>query len=174
MSRQSKIARDIEKFTVCGFDLRDVLRALWFSRTMRAARRAGGPRALPALTISRSRTRAHTTGRAWRSRLHLTVGLGAPAATVLEVLAHEVAHLGPVPRVAGRRQVHGASFRKRLAALVCEVYGVDRAAAKEQNQITRRAYAFDTKLAQLIAPELPRLRELFHAPAPVAKPPRSL
>ena len=165
--RAAKKAKADEKWIVHGFDLRAVLRVLWRSKTMKAARTQAK---LPALSITRAKNTRHlgSSGHAspWKHSIHVTINPRSGPMAVLQLLAHEVAHLGPVIGRRGSREWHGADFRARLADLCIEVFGVDKATAYQKNIDTRKAYAFDGELVRLMVPHTAAIRERFDAPEP--------
>ena len=80
--------REAAKWTVEGVDLRKAL-----TKAMRLPS-ASHMRREPGFTISRSRTKDYTTGRAWDTRrIHLTIGVGESASRAVGVLLHELAHV---------------------------------------------------------------------------------
>lgn len=102
------------RFHYGGFDLRKEL-----TKLVAAARKNGYELAKPKMTVS-WRHDGYTTGRSWghQKRIHLTVPKDSPAAPVLAILAHEVAHQ------ATPREHHGDGWRWCFEAIMVDAYGV--------------------------------------------------
>lgn len=103
-------ARELAYWTVAGLDVRDVVARCW-----RALRPLVGDRSVPAVKLRRRSV--GTSGRAWYSRVVLSFGPAADAATVWELTMHELTHC------ATPGAHHGVAFNKALCELAERLWG---------------------------------------------------